>query len=93
MNAYRSAIGSVHEKIDGIEVGKQPLIARILKGVYNKRPPRPKYNSVWDVNSGASREGSKDSMEPPFSFNCNRKFIEVQNQLPGSAGCGNQSKY
>ena len=32
LNAYRSAIGSVHEKIDGVEVGKHPLIARILKG-------------------------------------------------------------
>ena len=50
LNAYRSAIGSVHEKIDGVEVGKHPLIARILKGVFNNRPPRPKYNSVWDVN-------------------------------------------
>ena len=50
LNAYRLAIGSVHEKIDGVEVGKHPLIARILKGVFNKRPPRPKYNSVWDVN-------------------------------------------
>ena len=48
LNAHRSAIGSVHEKIDG-EVGKHPLIARILKGVFNKRPPRPKYISVWDV--------------------------------------------
>ena len=50
LNTYRSAIGSVHEKIDGVEVGKHPLIACILKGVFNKRPPRPKYNSVWDVN-------------------------------------------
>ena len=50
LKAYRSAIGSVHERIDGVEVGKHPLIARILKGVFNKRPPRPKYNSVWDVN-------------------------------------------
>ena len=50
LNAYRSAIGSVHEKIDGVEVGKHPLIAHILKGVFNKRSPRPKYNSVWDVN-------------------------------------------
>ena len=50
LNAYRSAIGSVYKKIDGVEVGKHPLIARVLKGVFNKRPPRPKYNSVWDVN-------------------------------------------
>ena len=50
LNTCRLATGSVHEKIDGVEVGKHPLIARILKGVFNKRPPRPKYNSMWDVN-------------------------------------------
>ena len=50
LNAYRSAISSVHEKIDGIEVGKHPLVSRMLKGVFNERPPRPKYESVWKVD-------------------------------------------
>ena len=27
LNAYRYAISSVHEKIDGIEVGKHPLVS------------------------------------------------------------------
>ena len=50
LNAYRFAISSVHEKIDGIEVGKHPLVSRMLKGVLNERPPRPKYKSVWKVD-------------------------------------------
>ena len=45
-----SAISSVLKKIDGIEVGKHPLVSRMLKGVFNERPPRPKYESVWKVN-------------------------------------------
>ena len=36
LNAYRSAISSIYEKIDGEEVGKHPLITRILKGIFNK---------------------------------------------------------
>ena len=52
LNAYRSAISSVHEKIDGIEGGKHPIVSRMLKGVFNERPPRPKYESVWKVDQG-----------------------------------------
>ena len=50
LNSYRSAISSVHEKVDGVEVGKHPLVARMLKGAFNKRPPRPKYESIWQVD-------------------------------------------
>ena len=50
LNAYRSAISSVHEKVDGEVVGQHPLISRLLKGAFNERPPRPKYHSIWDVD-------------------------------------------
>ena len=43
LNAYRSAISSVHEKVDGYEVGQHPLVSRLLKGVFNQRPPKPRY--------------------------------------------------
>ena len=49
LNAYRSAISSVHEKIDGYEVGQHPLVTRLLKGAFNERPPRPRYTTTWDV--------------------------------------------
>ena len=39
VNAYRSAISSVHDKVDGVDVGQHPIVTRLLKGVYNVRPP------------------------------------------------------
>ena len=51
VNAYRSAISSVHEKIDGLPVGQHPTITRLVKGVFNVRPPLPRYSSTWDVQS------------------------------------------
>ena len=26
------------------------MMTRIMKGIYNSRPPKPKYTSTWDVN-------------------------------------------
>ena len=49
LNAYRLAISSVHEKADGYEVGQHPLVSRLLKGVFNQRPPKPRYEVTWDV--------------------------------------------
>ena len=49
INAYRSAISSVHEKMDGVPVGQHPLVNRLVKGVFNARPPIPRYSSTWDV--------------------------------------------
>ena len=49
LNAYRSAISSVHTKVDGFNVGEHPLVARLLKEVFNQRPPHPRYQATWDV--------------------------------------------
>ena len=32
LNAYRSAISAVHDTVNGMEVGKYPVISRLLKG-------------------------------------------------------------
>jgi len=34
---------------DGSIVGKNPLISRLLKGIFQSRAPNPKYTEVWDV--------------------------------------------
>ena len=34
LNVFRSAISSVHDKVDGVEVGKHPMISRLLKGAF-----------------------------------------------------------
>ena len=49
VNACRSAIASVHNKVDGLNVGQHPTIVRLVKGVFNCRPPVPKYCITWDV--------------------------------------------
>ena len=41
INSYRSAISSMHEKVDGYEVGQRPLVSRTVKGVFHERPPQP----------------------------------------------------
>ena len=51
INCYRSAISSFHAPIDGSNVGKHPLVSRFLKGVFNLRPPLPKYTFFWDVRT------------------------------------------
>ena len=49
LNSYHSAISMTHQPIDGVLVGKHPLICRSLKGIYNSRPPQPKFSTTWDV--------------------------------------------
>ena len=49
LNSYRSAISSIHSKIEGHPVGEHPLVSKVLKEAYNARPPLPRYNTFWDV--------------------------------------------
>jgi len=49
LDAYRSAISSVHDRVDGVDVGKHPLVARVLKGAFHARPPLPRYTATWNV--------------------------------------------
>ena len=49
VNAYRSAISSVHNRADGVPVGQHPIITRLIKGIFNVRPPIPRYSNTWDV--------------------------------------------
>ena len=50
INSYRSAISSVHEKVDGFSIGQHPLVTKLLKGVFHDRPPLPRYTATWKVD-------------------------------------------
>ena len=41
INVARSMLSSTLDKIDGCDVGKHPLIVRLMRGAYNKKPPVP----------------------------------------------------
>ena len=30
-------------------MGSNPLVSRFMKGVFNERPPKPRYQEIWDV--------------------------------------------
>jgi len=49
INTLRSAISMTHATIDGTAVGCHSLISLLLKGIFNTRPPLPRYSQSWDV--------------------------------------------
>ena len=50
LNAYRSAIASMHTPVEGLSIGQHPLVSRLLKGAFQSRPPIPRYSETWDVS-------------------------------------------
>ena len=50
INTIRSAVSMTHKSVEGLPIGKHPLVTRLLKGIYNQRPPMPRYTSTWDVD-------------------------------------------
>ena len=46
---FRSAISAYHDPIGRITVGSNSRVSALLSGIFNKRPPQPKYTFIWDV--------------------------------------------
>ena len=51
IGGYRSAISAYHDSCDGSSVGEHPLVKRLMIGIFNKRPPQPRYGFTWDVET------------------------------------------
>ena len=51
INSMRSAISMSHTNIDGARIRQHPLVTRLLKGVFNSRPPAPWYTTTWNISS------------------------------------------
>ena len=51
INVYRSSISTTHERMEGYPVCKHPTVVRLMKGVFKKRPPQPKYTHTWTDHS------------------------------------------
>ena len=66
LNSYRSAISSTHEKVDGQLVGQHPIVTRVLKGVFNSRPPKPRYTSTWKVSQVVTWLDQQDNLHIPL---------------------------
>jgi hypothetical protein len=68
INLHRSAISALHDQIHNIPVGQNQLIKEIMTGVFQEKPPQPRYTDTWDVDivlnhlaSLGSNEGLSDS--------------------------------
>ncbi len=49
LGVYRSAIALYHEPVDDISLGKSLHISRLMKGFFNRNPPKPRYSCTWEV--------------------------------------------
>ena len=49
LNTARGALSALGVMLDGVAAGSHPLVIRFLKGVFNLRPPKPRYTKTWDV--------------------------------------------
>lgn len=47
--SYRSAISEVHILVEEKAIGAHPIIVKVMKGIYNLRPPKQKPTDVVDV--------------------------------------------
>ena len=50
INTIKSAVSMTQSQIEGIPIGQHPLVSRLTKGIYNCRPPQPRYTATWDVD-------------------------------------------
>ena len=50
INTARSAISMTHDLVDGWRVGQHPITIQFLRGIFNSRPPAPRYTTTWDVD-------------------------------------------
>ena len=51
INVLRSALSSIHPKVDNFCVGQYPYVVNILRGILNNRPPKPRYTYTWDLHA------------------------------------------
>lgn len=50
INVARSALSAVLVLPGGIPFGEHPRVCMFMKGVFNMRPPIPRYQEVWDTD-------------------------------------------
>lgn len=50
LSGYRAALSSVLPPIGGIHISQLPALQQFFKGVYNLRPPQPRYTATWSVD-------------------------------------------
>lgn len=50
LNTARAALSSLGITLGSFTAGTHPTVVRFMKGVFNRKPPKPKYTHTWDVD-------------------------------------------
>ncbi|XP_042143625.1 uncharacterized protein LOC121833966 [Ixodes scapularis] len=51
IGCYRSALSQILHNFDGCPLGEHPSVVRLMKGVFNSNPPKPRYPTTWRVET------------------------------------------
>jgi hypothetical protein len=51
VNVARSMLSSTLGRTCGVDIGKRPLVLKLMKGAYNRKHSVPKYAIFWDVGT------------------------------------------
>ena len=63
INTARGALSAIGIILEGCRAGNHPLVNRFLRGVFNLRPPTPRYAETWDVTPVLQKLRSMDPLE------------------------------
>ena len=50
LNTARCSLSTILPKYEGHTFGNHPLVCWLVKGGYERHPPKPRYSEFWDVN-------------------------------------------
>lgn len=50
-NVYSSMLSSKLNRMEDFDIGKQPLVIRLMRGIFNQQPPKPRYTNMWNVDT------------------------------------------
>ena len=49
--SHRAALTTFFDQLGASEMGADSRVARFMKGLFRKNPPKPRYAETWDVNT------------------------------------------
>ena len=44
-------VSTTHLPVDSVPIGQHPIVKQLFRGVYNSRPPQPRYTQTWDITT------------------------------------------
>ena len=86
LNSFRSAVSLISTN----EVGEDPRVVRLMKGIYKSALSRPRYDTVWDTNEVLN---TLEGWSPADTLTLKMLSQKTIMLLALSTGPGNPSHY